>query len=405
MSERPIFLHDPVAIARVRERVFQGLSAPTTEHPVIASARAQINNDPVARMYIEEAITQARYRDKHTPADLEALLRQLNAVLATAPTYIPPSEGEAAALVGTPFSAVLLWLMGAPSGFGAFRYPVINDVMRQLLEAWTNYLDSEASTYVLNETENGWMSHDAQSTLHMQDYVHDSQDPKWGFKSWNGFFTRKLVAGARPIDAPEDTAVITAACDSQVYRIADNLRAEDRFWTKGQPYSLQDALDFNYVDEFVGGSVFQAFLSPFNYHRWHSPVSGTIRKAFVKPGLLFSQVNAEGEDLTDQDHSEGYLAHVQTRALIFIEADDPVGLVCVMPIGMVEISSCIIDPEIRPGARVTKGQELGYFQFGGSTHCVFFRPGVIDHFTVSGPSAGVSGTPVKMGQKIAVAGG
>ncbi|MEM7481609.1 MAG: phosphatidylserine decarboxylase [Acidobacteriota bacterium] len=66
---------------------------------------------------------------------------------------------------------------------------------------------------------------------------------------------------------------------------------------------------------------------------------------------------------------------MQTRALIFIQADDPVGLVCVIPIGMVEISTCYINEAIQPGARVEKGQELGYFQFGGSTHCILFRPG------------------------------
>jgi phosphatidylserine decarboxylase len=41
------------------------------------------------------------------------------------------------------------------------------------------------------------------------------------------------------------------------------------------------------VDEFVGGTVYQAFLSALNYHHWHSPVSGTIEKAFVKPGTYY----------------------------------------------------------------------------------------------------------------------
>jgi phosphatidylserine decarboxylase len=42
---------------------------------------------------------------------------------------------------------------------------------------------------------------------------------------------------------------------------------------------------------------------------------------------------------------------------------------------MTEVSSCMIDPKIRPGYHVTKGGELGCFQFGGSTHCLVFRPG------------------------------
>ena len=76
--------------------------------------------------------------------------------------------------------------------------------------------------------------------------------------------------------------------------------------------------------------------------------------------------------------SQCYLAHVATRAIILIEADDPaIGLLCLMPVGMVEVSSCIIDPAIRPGHRVKKGEEVGYFQYGGSTYCLIFRPGAI----------------------------
>ncbi|MDC6700546.1 phosphatidylserine decarboxylase, partial [Leclercia adecarboxylata] len=47
-----------------------------------------------------------------------------------------------------------------------------------------------------------------------------------------------------------------------------------------------------------------------------------------------------------------------------------------------EISSCIIDPAIKPGARVAKGSELGYFQYGGSTVCCLFRPGAISAFAL-----------------------
>ena len=157
-------------------------------------------------------------------------------------------------------------------------------------------------------------------------------------------------------------------------------------------------LNNEYVEYFSGGDVWQAFLSPFKYHRWHSPVTGTIRTAYVKEGLYFSQATSEGQDPTDQDHSEGYIAHVQTRAIIFIEADDPViGLMCVMPIGMVEISSCIIADEIKPGVRVQKGQDLGYFQFGGSTHCMIFRPGAIKEYKI------IENESVKFGEVIAIA--
>ncbi|MGI8411420.1 MAG: phosphatidylserine decarboxylase [Solirubrobacteraceae bacterium] len=54
-----------------------------------------------------------------------------------------------------------------------------------------------------------------------------------------------------------------------------------------------------------------------------------------------------------------------------------------VPVGMSEVSSCLIDSKVTPGYHVEKGEELGYFQFGGSTHCLVFRPGVIAQFTLA----------------------
>lgn len=369
-------------------------------HPVILAFKALIERDPVVRMNMTAMIDQipARYKEHH-PKTVDQLLAQLNAVLTIAPAYLPP-EGpkETVALVGTPFSAVLIWTMGTPAGFAAYRDEKINAMFKQLLAVWTRFLDSEASTYVIHPGANGWQSPAAQAQLHMDEYQHTPEALHWGFSSWNQFFTRELKPGVRPIQAPEDPSAIVAACDSTVYRISRQVKRQEKFWIKAQPYSLADMLDHHHVDEFVGGDVFQAFLNPFNYHRWHSPVTGTIRQAFVKEGLYFSQSPSEGEDWTDQNHSEAYIAHVQTRAILFIEADNKdIGLICVMPIGMVEISSCIIHDWIKPDARVEKGQELGYFQFGGSTHCVLFRKGVVREFT------GQENSPYRVGQVIAFA--
>jgi len=368
-------------------------------HPVIRKFQELINDDAVVRMYMTQMIQQIpnKYKEHH-PSSVDELLLQLNAVLTIAPPYISPGHGEASALVGVPFSAILVWTMGTPAGFSAYRNVKINAMFKELLAVWTEFLNSKASRYVLVDTPLGWQSEKAQKQLQMQDYQYKPDAPYWGFNSWNDFFTREVKEGARPISDKSDNKVIVAPCDSTVYKIGRNAKARSEFWIKSQPYSLADMLDNNYVDHFIGGDVWQAFLSPFNYHRWHSPVSGTIKKAYVKEGLYFSQATSEGQDPSDQDHSEGYIAHVQTRAIFFIEADDPsIGLVCVMPIGMVEISSCIIGDNIWPDVHVEKGDELGYFQFGGSTHCVIFEPGVIKDFKIT------EGESVRFGQTIAIA--
>jgi phosphatidylserine decarboxylase len=272
--------------------------------------------------------------------------------------------------------------MGTPAGFAAFRHPAINAALKKIMAVWCEFLRSEASLYVLNDSPTGWKCAEAQALTRMAEIEHDPQDRYWGFHSWNDFFTRRFKPGRRPVAAPGDDAVIVSACESTPYHIARHVKQRDEFWVKTQPYSLQDMLANDPACEaFVGGTVYQAFLSPFNYHRWHSPVSGTIVTAHNLDGTYFSEAECEGEDPAGPNNSQGYITHVAARAVIHIEADDPrIGRMVVMPVGMAEVSSCVIDPGIVAGARVAKGDELGYFQYGGSTHCLIFRPGAIASF-------------------------
>jgi phosphatidylserine decarboxylase len=55
-------------------------------------------------------------------------------------------------------------------------------------------------------------------------------------------------------------------------------------------------LSGHYVKEFEGGTVYQAFLSPKNYHRWLSPISGTIKKLDQVAGTYYAEAASEGFD-------------------------------------------------------------------------------------------------------------
>jgi phosphatidylserine decarboxylase len=332
-------------------------------------------------MYMNQMISQVpttkHYRKRHLES-VPQLLRLINEVLTTAPEF-----GEN--MVATPLGAILDWTMGTPAGFAAFRDPRINAMLKKILTAWCEFLDSPDSLYVLNDSPSGWKCAAAQRAVGIEQFEHDPADEHWGFSSWNDFFTRRFKDGQRPVAAPDDDTVIANACESTPYGIATDVARQDRFWIKTQPYSLQDLLaQDESVDQFVGGTIYQAFLSATNYHRWHSPVAGTIVRAFVQEGTYYSEADSEGSDAVEPTNSQSYMAHTAARAIILIEADNPViGLVAFLPVGMSEVSSCIIDPSITPGYHVAKGEELGYFQFGGSTHCVIFRPGVIADFALA----------------------
>jgi phosphatidylserine decarboxylase len=321
-----------------------------------------------------------RYRKRHVES-VDQLLRLINEVLTMAPEF----GGTENAMVATPLGAILDWTMGTAAGFAAYRDPRINAMLKKILTAWCAFLDSPDSLYVLNDSPSGWKSPAARRAIGIEQYEHDPLDEHWGFTSWNDFFTRRFTAGQRPVDSPDDDTVIVNACESTPYAISPDVQRRDRFWIKSQPYSLADMLaNDDAIGQFVGGTVYQAFLSATNYHRWHSPVAGTIVRAYTQEGTYYSEADSEGPDAVEPMNSQSYLAHVAARAIILIDADDPgIGLVAFVPVGMSEVSSCMIGPTITPGHHVGKGDELGHFKFGGSTHCLVFRPGVITDFRLA----------------------
>ena len=323
----------------------------------------------LVRRMIEQVPDTRAYRDRHI-RDVDHLLVMMDGVLDLAPEY-----GEEN--VTLPMGAVLDWTMGTPAGFAAYRDSRINGALKAILRAWCEFLDSPESLYVLNDGPKGWKSQKAIADVGIEQFRHDPADEHWGFTSWNDFFARHLAEGARPVASPEDDSIIVSACESTPYGLRYDVNLRDRFWLKGQPYSLRDMLDNDpEVEDFAGGTVYQAFLSAVDYHRWHSPVAGTIVRAHVVDGTYYSEADSVGENATESPNSQSYLAHVATRAIIMIRADNPaIGLLAFVAVGMSDVSSCVID--VAPGQHVDKGQETGYFQFGGSTHCLVFRPGVI----------------------------
>jgi phosphatidylserine decarboxylase len=108
-------------------------------------------------------------------------------------------------------------------------------------------------------------------------------------------------------------------------------------------------------------------------------------------GTYFAEAASEGFDEAGPINSQGYIAHVATRSLIFIEADEPaIGLLCFVPIGMGEVSSCRVT--VHEARQVNKGEQIGYFQSGGSTHCLVFRKGVISQFAAGAIPQGPNGS-------------
>lgn len=372
---------EEAALARYRKT----LAAHAREHadgvPMTETVRelaALAEGEPPLRMALTRAIDEERSRGYELGYET---IGELMTVIDFVMTYAPPFSESG--LVVCPLNALLDWPLCMPSGYAFFRDRAVNAQLKRVLNVWCGFLGGPHSRAHLNASEpDGWFSAEAVKRIGMSQFHCDPQLPYWGFASWNDFFTRRFLPDARPVAAPDDPAVIVSACEAAPYHVAHDLKLLDTFWIKSQPYSLRDiftAARGELARGFVGGSLYQAFLSAYDYHRWHAPVAGRIAHAYLVDGTYYSSTEAEGADPAGLNDSQGYMTAVATRAVIVIDADAPeIGRVACVFVGMGEVSSCMIDA--LPGQHVEKGEEIGYFQYGGSTYCMLFEPGVIGSF-------------------------
>lgn len=285
-------------------------------------------------------------------------------------------------MVGFPINTILNWPMGTEGGLAMFLSPKVNERFKAMFDVWAQFLTSPGSCTALTTEPGGWFSPQALEDMKgfVESFICDPYAPHYGFRSWDNFFTRRFRQGVRPVELPNESMVITNPCESSVYAIAQNVKIRDRFWLKGQPYSLNHMLgDDPLAPQFAGGTVYQAFLSALDYHRWHSPVDGTVLKTIKIQGAYYSQSPSmgfngpNGPDPSASSGSQAFITAVATRALVFIQADNPlVGLMCFMAVGMAEVSTC--EATVMAGDVVKRGDQLGMFHYGGSTHCLIFRP-------------------------------
>ncbi|KAK4936668.1 hypothetical protein LTR10_022520 [Elasticomyces elasticus] len=376
---------------------------PKKLHPVVEEFKDLIENNTRIWLLFSSMFEQIPGKEPYsnnpqgkghpTVRDHIHMLQVINHILTTAPSW--NDKSERVGLVGLPFNALFDWPMGTKSGFAVFLDPEVNKMLKKILNAWGDFLKSEDSAYVLDkDSKCSWFSEHGHDELqHVANvgktnkkfeelFQCDPSAPRMGYKSWDHFFTRLFREEARPVASPDDDNVIANACESKTYNVARDVKKRDKFWLKGNPYSVYDMLAQDPLsDQFVGGTIYQAFLSALSYHRWHAPVSGKVVKAYVVDGTYYSEpqfadfTEDHAADPQGQTTSQGYLTATATRAIIYFQADNPaIGLMAFLGVGMCEVSTC--DITVKEGEHVKKGDQIGMFHFGGSTHCLMFRKGV-----------------------------
>ncbi len=193
----------------------------------------------------------------------------------------------------------------------------------------------------------------------------ECQDAADSFGSFNEFFYRRLKPTARPVES--DKSALSFPADGRHLAIS-NLSQVDRFYVKGQQFDLKTFLGSeSLASEFEEGSLLISRLCPVDYHRFHSPVSGSIVEQRDIGGDLFSVSPIALRRRLN------YLWE-NKRALSLIDSSD-VGKVAFVAIG----ATCVgrIHMIRAMGDELAKGDELGYFAFGGSCVATLFKKGAM----------------------------
>lgn len=180
------------------------------------------------------------------------------------------------------------------------------------------------------------------------------------FRSFNDFFTRRVLPGKRPVD--DTPAHLIAPCDSKL--TVYDIRPDSRFRVKGTEYTLEGLLQSKELAEtFLGGTLLLFRLTVGDYHRYTYIDSGFVTGSTRIPGV-FHTVNPAAA-------SRCPIYRENTREYSLLESLR-FGTVLQMEVGAAMVGRIVNAPGSR---NVRRGEEKGRFEFGGSTVIVLLQKG------------------------------
>jgi len=219
--------------------------------------------------------------------------------------------------------------------------------------------------------------------------LEEAEIPPGGFKSFNDFFARKLKPSSRPI--AEDKNILISPADGRLLAF-DNIDKDKILQIKGSYYKLEDLLrDKSLALEYHNGTCIIIRLCPTDYHRFHFPDEGYPDRARIIDGDYYS-VNP----LSLKNIKEVYCKN-KREITIFNSLN--FGKMLLIEVGATCVGSII--QTYKPFELVKKGDEKGYFKFGGSTVIILLKKGIvkIDDDLLKNTGDGIE-TKVSVGERI-----
>jgi phosphatidylserine decarboxylase len=225
------------------------------------------------------------------------------------------------------------------------------------IQDWGIYLDTP-------ESAKGIASFFEDKDYHLEDYF---KGPS-GWLTFNQFFARQVKPGKRLIDDVCDNSVIVSPADS-IYEGQWTTTESSKLVAKDIPFSVLGLLDGSpYQDKFEGGTFVHTYLDVHDYHRYHSPLSGSVKEVRKITGKAKMDVIKRADGSLGIVEGSAY-QFTQDRGLVVL--DTIAGLVAIMPIGMAQVSS--VNLTVEEGSYLQKGTEFGFFSYGGSDIVMLFE--------------------------------
>lgn len=218
----------------------------------------------------------------------------------------------------------------------------------------------------------GWMQRRSASRRKVRPFIEEFSvdaseflEPVDAFQSFNDFFIRRLKPKARPLDLRDDVVILPT--DAR-YLVFPDIAAADGFWVKGKKFSLDALLqDAQLAERYRRGALVMARLCPVDYHRFHFPCQCIPSPARLINGPLYSvSPIALKKNIDYLSENKRMITTLQTKrcgTLLFIE------------VGATHVGS--IHQTYTPDRSCAKGEEKGYFSFGGSCILLLFEPETI----------------------------
>ncbi len=181
------------------------------------------------------------------------------------------------------------------------------------------------------------------------------------FKSFNDFFARRLKDGARDFNKPGEELLSPGDGRLQAW---DNIDTDKMIQIKGMEYSLAELLqNRELAREYAGGTYLVLRLCPADYHRFH----------FFDGGICGETVNAGGDYYSVNPVALQRIPEIfcRNKRAYSIFSSDNFGEVLYVEVGATSVGSIV--QSYTPGKRARRGDEKGFFKFGGSTVLLFFK--------------------------------